>query len=524
MKISIAGQLIGLGLATAAITAVTAASAVHVINDAQSGLDAAAANASELTTAVNLAQSNWLTGDDQTNMYFAVESVNPGSDLGKATLKQWKDSAAQVPGNLASVRAVTTEPGILDAIDKIDKDLPIYNGFGDKALATYQAGDLKTAIKAITVDNADISNAVTTEFADLAAATAETTKNLAAETSGGQRTVIIIAAIAIVLSILLSLFVARRLTARLRRVGQSARSVAELDLRVSDSDTSHDEVGDLSKAIGEAAENLRNAVSSGTATAGALASAAESLQAASSTVASASAQTRAQTVAAASTSEHVSEMVATVTAGASQMNESMVDISSNAEQAANAAARAADEARSISEEVDALRSRGNEIAEFATSITRIANQTNLLALNATIEAARAGDAGKGFAVVAGEVKHLAGDANDAAIGIVALVDAIQAQVDATVAKAALIVNAIEGVNDSQSAIASAITEQSAVSATMSEGLYETASAMSQIVSSINDMAQAAALADEVSTTNLTVARDVTTISEQLAADYARYTV
>lgn len=83
--------------------------------------------------------------------------------------------------------------------------------------------------------------------------------------------------------------------------------------------------------------------------------------------------------------------------------------------------------QAVVQAINNLDLQAKNINSIIVTITAIAEQTNLLALNAAIEAARAGEHGRGFAIVADEVKKLAEQSGQAAKEIAHLIQTMQQQ-------------------------------------------------------------------------------------------------
>lgn len=104
---------------------------------------------------------------------------------------------------------------------------------------------------------------------------------------------------------------------------------------------------------------------------------------------------------------HVKEQLVDVTESSSQTRAMTVEITRKVQEANS-------QMTALSNAMDDISVKAQEITTIAKSIDDIAFQTSILALNASVEAAHAGSAGKGFAVVAEEVKDLAGKSAKAA--------------------------------------------------------------------------------------------------------------
>ena len=200
---------------------------------------------------------------------------------------------------------------------------------------------------------------------------------------------------------------------------------------------------------------------------------------------------------------------------ASDLARSSVGIAADAGATRERVASAATDSVEAATRFAELRDAVEDIGSIAEEIRGVSTRTNTLALNAAIEAARAGEAGLGFAVVANEVKALAGQTAALTMTIgqqLELVAQATLEVDATIDHVGGALAAVGGVT---ATIATAATDQSHATGTISQGIADIArdsrSAVAAIAQIDGAASRSTAMADQVQESAQDVAARVTVL-------------
>ena len=199
---------------------------------------------------------------------------------------------------------------------------------------------------------------------------------------------------------LVGVLLVRSTLPRLQQLVLALRRVANGDLTAELPGDASDEIGEVTRALGDTLRSQRTAIGDA--------------QHVAETARVAAAEMREAIMAISKSAQDQAASLEQTAASLEEMTTTIARNAQNAERASVTATRARDAAQqggavmtNATAAMDDITRASQRISEITSTIDEIAFQTSLLALNAAVEAARAGQQGRGFAVVAAEVRKLA---------------------------------------------------------------------------------------------------------------------
>lgn len=264
---------------------------------------------------------------------------------------------------------------------------------------------------------------------------------------------LMIMVVILVAAILLSNFVVGRITKPLEQVtaiiNDASRLKFTLPANIQKLCAKKDETGEISRAVNDMCNNLRDVVQKIDESSSSIEANMEQLETSSNQVHIYCTDNSATSEQLAASMQETSAMTETINNHMIHMREQSNGINDEASSGTRLSEEVAERAKALqsttlsaiestreiyqrvkdkSEEALAGLESVSKINELTDAIKEISDQTSLLSLNASIEAARAGEAGRGFAVVASEISNLAHRSLDSVNDINLIIDEVNAAV------------------------------------------------------------------------------------------------